>query len=501
MVEIEDIVDGDSLKAWLLQQPEEVVRLFSFAIGYRVSQRLIPDIWYRTATRELVDLEGDLEDYSMLPILRLNLSMASFVKAVPSTTPNYLFRAASDCYVDSLYASDIGADFSAANTITAASQDFFFSMPSQMKGEKITVRSIPNAYVAYASNLTDEFRLWREIRSDCRELLDHKTIKNRPLWQDNADPFADTWAEVKTTLGPDARDWQFWIDWYESMLHGRPQNADMLHDIALIDDAVWKQGLAAVNAAIADIQAKYLSKNAPLAERMEFDRDTAKFYTTPIAVQKPPLMSVLLSRVEDSLGDCLHANGLTQESNEVRVIRRTLTSYRDDPQRIEMDFTDCVVSLRGEIEKQWLQDTAANKTLIRSLEECVRGVRELHPEVAENRMIFAVAELRALPEADKQVLAESKDLLVAISQGATSEDFATDIPELVNDALIPVPDSAPRLPPAVRVFGRVSRMQMMIRKSSEIVNRIVESTGFKAAGILLTIAGIVQLGLSVFGVF
>ncbi len=333
------------------------------------------------------------------------------------------------------------------------------------------------------------------------------SLENWPLWQDGEDPFAAVWDDVKSTLGTAAKDWQFWIDWYESMLHGAPQNIDMLEEIALIDDAVWKDGLEAVNAAIAGIQGKYLSQKAPLAERLEFDHERGQFYATPIAVQKPELLSVLLSRVEDSLEDALHANGLTPESNEVRVIKRTLAKYRDDPQRIEMDFTDSVVSLRAEIDKGWLQDTAVNGALIRSLEEGVRGVRELHPEVAENRMILAAAKLRELPEAGKAVLAKVKDVLVAVSHGAMADDFAADIPELVNDALWPLPDGAPRLPaagPAVRVFGRVSRMQLSIKKYPEILTKIEKSPSYRSLKITKDVAWalgiVIALGLRVFGV-
>ena len=35
---------------------------------------------------------------------------------------------------------------------------------------------------------------------------------------------------------------EFWIDWYQRALDGRPQNWPLLRDVALIDDALWEEG-------------------------------------------------------------------------------------------------------------------------------------------------------------------------------------------------------------------------------------------------------------------
>src|SRR6056297_3599681 len=57
----------------------------------------------------------------------------------------------------------------------------------------------------------------------------------------------------------DAQDWQFWIDWYDSLLDGRPMLGDsgrtweMLEQIALIDPATWDRGPEVANPVIREI--------------------------------------------------------------------------------------------------------------------------------------------------------------------------------------------------------------------------------------------------------
>lgn len=88
------------------------------------------------------------------------------------------------------------------------------------------------------------------------------------LWSRNQNPLEQVWLEVrhhtlmakKEIEGGDRgltdSDWSFWIDWYQSLLDGRPMLGDadrtleMLTKIALIDPEVWEQGPEAANPVI-----------------------------------------------------------------------------------------------------------------------------------------------------------------------------------------------------------------------------------------------------------
>ncbi len=158
---------------------------------------------------------------------------------------------------------------------------------------------------------------------------------------------------------------------------------------------------------------------------------------------------------------------MNQTSREVRVLERTVARYGNDPQRVEMDFTSVALGLRRQInETQELPASEDNLGLLEALEDGARGLRATHPEVAANRAILAAQVWREIGAEDKARLAEALPLLEAISEGKLAEDFAADIPALINDAILPAANFAPRLPGAqVRLFNRVSKMALLLPKA------------------------------------
>lgn len=73
----------------------------------------------------------------------------------------------------------------------------------------------------------------------------------------------------------------FWIDWYQRALDGRPQNWSLLRDIALIDDALWKQGGEALDDAIEELRRQHGFDLTANAERIEPNPDTGLLRLVP----------------------------------------------------------------------------------------------------------------------------------------------------------------------------------------------------------------------------
>jgi hypothetical protein len=81
-----------------------------------------------------------------------------------------------------------------------------------------------------------------------------------------------------------------------------------------------------------------------------------------------------------------------------------------------------------------------------------------------------------------------------------AEDWEHDIPQLINDATLPLPSGAPPLPgadEATRIFSRVAKISIHL-KIAEIIHKIADSAGYKGAGIVQTIWDLVALGLKIF---
>ncbi len=334
------------------------------------------------------------------------------------------------------------------------------------------------------------------------------------LWGEQAAfALAEEWKELKAQWEADPADWSFWIEWYEATLNGTPLPWELTKRIALeITDAEWEAGQAVVGRRIEEIKTQFLADQAPLAEHLTFDLASGLFRVEPIETQNLPLLGALLSRIQDSLQDALQGNnGLNESSREVRVLNRTIHQYSNDPQRMEMDFTSVAVGLRRQLhETQELPQSEDNLALLDAVEDGVRGIRANHPDVAANRAQLAQQRICELSDDDRQLLEDAQPVLEAISDDALREDFAADIPQLINDATQPLPSSAPPLPGAdetTRIFGRVSRMSILHNEMTAKGAEIFDSDTIKTIRLVGVCGGVgsvlgmlVQVGLRLLGV-
>lgn len=296
----------------------------------------------------------------------------------------------------------------------------------------------------------------------------------------------------------------YWREWYQGFLDGKPLDWELQRRVALIRGEDWEKGPAHVAEKIEEIKADYLAEKLPQAETVEFDQATGKFFTVPVPVAKPDLLGATLSQVADALDDALAnpSNGLSERSRETRVLRRTAAKYGNDPQRIEMDFTSVHAGLTRQIVNGDLPPSEENIALQSACDEGARGIRATHPEIAEHRRILTEQAMRELSVEEKATLEEALPVLKAISRADLAEEWEQDIPALVNDAIGPLPDSAPRLPgadEATRVFSRAAKIAVWLRMV-KVINAIDGSAGYKAGRILTTVGALVGIGLKVLGI-
>jgi hypothetical protein len=112
------------------------------------------------------------------------------------------------------------------------------------------VQARPGFTAAHASQVA----LWAAVSMDAKrveERLALSAIAGSPLWpQGQPDQIRSLWMKLKSTLDVANQDWDAWTDWYEARLEGRVK--EERHELAYvrIEDALWDQGPAIVNAAI-----------------------------------------------------------------------------------------------------------------------------------------------------------------------------------------------------------------------------------------------------------
>jgi len=313
--------------------------------------------------------------------------------------------------------------------------------------------------------------------------------KTKPYWDNFNNP---------SQYGPE---WQFWRDWYQGFLDGKPLDWDLQREVALIPDKDWDKGPEHIAQKIEDIKAEILTDIAPLAEDMSFNEQTGKFYVKSRPIRKPDLLSTTLEKASDALDDALDAktNGLMPESREARVLRRCLKKYTHNPERIEMDFVDVYAGLTRQITSGELPDSEEITSLQETLKSGALDIRANHPEIAKNREKRAEQALNELTPTQKEQLETAQPILQALTEGEAHDDFEHDIPSLINDAIGPLPEGAPPLGPAIRTFNRAAEISIWLR-TKNLALKIDASPEWKMVKILGTLSGFIALGLTILGV-
>src|SRR6056297_2331593 len=248
-----DIRDRESLEAWLEDQPREV----AVWIASRAAARALP-IWWQAV---LIEDWARKRDLAALPVLRCLLKTVVFAKM----SKNDLAMAATQAFaaakaMDSI--SDSGSAIALAATINAAasasrSVDTDAAVANAAaQSAKIMHSASTGAAVVVAAEAA-----WTAVETDAKNSLDGVLPNSIPLWSIQAHPLKPEWKGIRRRVQSqsDAADWQFWIEWYDALLDGRPMLGDagrtweMLERIALIDPATWDRGPEVVNPVIREI--------------------------------------------------------------------------------------------------------------------------------------------------------------------------------------------------------------------------------------------------------
>ena len=260
MVEIPDIEDRDSLEAWLEEQPREV----AVWIASRAAARVLPVWWDAVLTEEWAH-KGEL---TALPVLR-SVLISSVAASGPTEDIN---AAAARPTAAAAYAYDSDAPrATAAATAAARAND----------AARPTAAPRANDAVAAAARATDaaadDDLVWAAIRLDVEQTAGGGIPDGLALWPKGKGPLAKEWGLIKSQLSKssDIAAWEFWIEWYDALLDGRPMLGDaarsweMLEEIALVDAATWDAGPEVVNPVIREIWVLYRLREEVAALRAE----------------------------------------------------------------------------------------------------------------------------------------------------------------------------------------------------------------------------------------
>ena len=271
----DEIKGRDALRRWLYAQSHEV----AVAIAHRAAMRVAPSFWF-------VASRGHGE--SDLTALATTRSLLTSGVAAACPTPEVKAAAGASSSVDTASA-DASADAAAFAAIAAARSAATYSPgaaadAAAFAATAATARAFATRVVA--AGAAADTAAWNAVRYDASILNSLETgraIFALPLRSEAANPLDDDWGTVRAAWSAAGPGWQFWIDWYEAALEGRPllgdwdRHWDLLTEIALIPDADWTAGPDRLNALIELIVEKHRLKAEAARLRAELVRHEAAF--------------------------------------------------------------------------------------------------------------------------------------------------------------------------------------------------------------------------------
>ncbi|MCA8926512.1 MAG: hypothetical protein KDC18_00475 [Alphaproteobacteria bacterium] len=242
MVEVADIRDPESFRAWLeeTRQPQQI----RVALAARAAARVLPAVWAILARNNT---------FSSLPFVRANLiaNVAGLAPTGMMTDSGYVSALRGSAYAAYAVADD--AAYAVAYDAVFPARAAAYAVFAATAADAAFAATAAFAYADAAATAA----AWSVLRSDCMAVTEGTPLRSAPLFPDRASaPLAIAWREVQRHYGSDAA-WHFWLDWYRRFLTGRRQNWPLLLEIALQDNDFWHGSDAEINARIAEIAARF----------------------------------------------------------------------------------------------------------------------------------------------------------------------------------------------------------------------------------------------------
>ncbi|WP_139257798.1 hypothetical protein [Natronohydrobacter thiooxidans] len=246
---VPEIRDADSLKAWLEALPQgteaerEEARRWAVAIAHRAAMRVLPVEWGGTAAPPSTDT-SIASFFQELPCLMI--SGCAAMKGITALVDNAEYAAQSEATSDaaSFAVAAIGLLPEINAKMASTGIDSACKLSEQVLG-------VP------------EQDYWSSLGAEIQAATGLTDYMSKPL-ADNAPYLINKWSVLRPQVLALGEGWRFWVEWYDSALHGRPQDYDLLTKIALIDPKDWDKGADHVNALIQRIVAEH-QERPPIA--------------------------------------------------------------------------------------------------------------------------------------------------------------------------------------------------------------------------------------------
>lgn len=270
MVEISDIVDEDSLKAWLEALPQETevdaarARAIAVTLAFRAAARAFPELLPAKfdASRERY---WEWEVFTAYRCLLISAFAAFGPEENITSASAATFRASATAASHAANGAGIGA---ATDTDDLKLSGYASAAQAAASTARINVATATvGAVIPYAGAFAD-------LASDVLALVDGNYLDTTELWLVSP-PLPSVWMTRRKILLEASGDWIPVVAWYDHLLDpkGRALPVEMLREIIAVPEATWAAGPREALPVIREIWERYqldavIAEN-PLALRIE----------------------------------------------------------------------------------------------------------------------------------------------------------------------------------------------------------------------------------------
>lgn len=235
----ESIIDRSSLETWLksLSVSGREFEKISQTIAWRCAARVLPIYWEWALTSK----SARNADISPQPFLRGLLVAALSADETGAEIRNAAKHARNHVIGVSKQLAAPAEAAHAARSVRSAVAN----------AEAATAARTANAANSACQAMGNPGRLWAEVRSDVYQILDNRSFSSLPLWRDE-NPLHLKWTSLAyllegengadLTASLETGDWEFWLDWYGSLLSGQAfmrKPRGVFVEVALLPDKFW----------------------------------------------------------------------------------------------------------------------------------------------------------------------------------------------------------------------------------------------------------------------
>lgn len=404
----QDIHDEVSLRTWLENQPQKSAVLLSA----RIAQR-----FFTFYAGEMAEDWARRRDVTALPILRQILT-----SGVAAVSPTPEVKSAAAAAARSAAANDADAVASYAAARSAAARAVF----------------------------------WDHVRRDVECLEQGRAPFDLPLWFGAApDWFDEADARAQAIWAQDAAIWDFWRRWWQGVKSGRPLDWRLQERVALIPDAVWDEGPAAVAKAILDIELALAIANTPNAEVLQVNPQSGLIQSIPVSHLPGSHLADIVDMMTDAAAIFDEQGGPNGPyaglAGECGLLRSAVARYRTRPLMLLHSCQRVAGRVQGKVAAAEVpKDDALVGDFVATIARAVGDLLAFDPDVREAEEARA-RQTVTLPSPDlaPTLLAAARE-----AAGLSEGDLARELPE---DAEIVLSD-APAADKAVAQYRLRSRL-------------------------------------------